>query len=160
MLYILIVIGIVLAESKIKKQIDENRNLGDREEILGGRIVLKKQYNRGMLLNFMEDGAEKVKIMSGVILGALLLIFVIFLPKKNKKLFKLGLSLCLGGAISNTADRMTKGHVVDYFSFNCTGLKHVVFNLADMFLLFGSMLMMVSSLFSHKDKSCTDKASE
>lgn len=160
MLYILIVIGIILLESKIKKHIDENRNLGDREEILTGRIILKKEYNRGMFLNFMEDSAEKVKVVSGVVLGTLILLFLIFLPKKNKKLFKLGLSISLGGAISNTADRMIKGHVVDYFSFNCTGLKHVVFNLADMFILFGSLLMTVSSLFSHKDKGRTDKAFE
>lgn len=148
MLYILIVLGIVLLESRIKKYIDDNRRLGEKEEILNGRVILKKQYNRGMFLNCMENSAKTVKIISGALLGVLLIAFAVLLPKKNRKMLKLGLSLCIGGAISNTADRFTKGHVVDYFSFNCKCLRSVVFNLADMFILAGSLIMAVSSLFS------------
>lgn len=139
---------------------DESINPGEKKEIFAGRIVLKKQYNRGMFLNFMEDSADAVKTISGVLLGVLLLIFLIFLPKKDKRLFKLGLSLCLGGAISNTADRMTKGHVVDYFSFNRSRIKSVVFNLADMFIFLGSLLMAAASFFPLKDIGCSDEASK
>lgn len=156
MLYILIVLGIFLLESRIKKYVDENKRLGDREEILGKRIILRKQYNRGMFLNFMENSAKTVKIISGILLGVLLIFFAIMLPKKNRKMFKLGLSLCLGGAISNTADRFTKGHVVDYFSFNCKFLKKVVFNLADMFILAGSLIMAVTALFTSGSRRSTE----
>jgi signal peptidase II len=158
MLYILIIAGIVLAEHKIKKNVERNLQLGDKKEILQGKIILKKQYNRGMFLNFMEDKVDLVKKTSTVLLGILLIIFTFLLPRQHNKLLKLGLSLCLGGAISNVSDRMKRGYVVDYFSFNCKGLKSIVFNLGDMCIFLGSLIILISSGF--KGKSCADKTAE
>ncbi len=160
MLYILIIAAIVLLECKIKNYIEHNLQIGDKKEILMGKIILKKQYNRGMFLNFMQDKAHLVKKLSSVMLGCLLLVFTILLPGKHNKLLKLGLSFCLGGAISNVYDRIKRGYVVDYFSFNCKGLKTVVFNLSDMFIFLGSLLVLLSSAFSPKGKSCSDKAAK
>ncbi len=156
MLYILIIAAIVLLECKIKKKVESKLQIGDRKEILQGKIILKKQYNRGMFLNFMEDKVELVKKTSAVMLGILLIIFTFVLPRQHNKLFKLGLSLCLGGAISNVSDRIKRGYVVDYFSFNCKSLKSVVFNLGDIFIFLGSLLILIASGF--KGESCTDEA--
>jgi signal peptidase II len=158
MLYILIIAAIVLLEHKVKQKVEQKLQLGDRKEILQGKIILKKQYNRGMFLNFMEDKVEIVKKTSTILLGILLLIFTFLLPRQHNKLLKLGLSLCLGGAVSNVSDRMKRGYVVDYFSFNCKGLRSVVFNLGDMFIFLGSLIILITSGF--KGHSCTDKAAE
>lgn len=158
MVYILIIAAIVLLEHKVKQKVEQKLQLGDRKEILQGKIILKKQYNRGMFLNFMEDKAEIVKKTSSILLGILLLIFTFLLPRQHNKLLKLGMSLCLGGAISNVSDRMKRGYVVDYFSFNCKGLRSVVFNLGDMCIFLGSLIILIASGF--KGKSCTDKAAE
>lgn len=148
MLYILVVAAIVILDIKIKNYVEENRERGEQKEILKGKIILKKQYNRGMFLNFMDDKKETVKKISGILLGLLLLLFAIMLPKKGNKLYKLGLSLCLGGAISNTYDRFHRGYVIDYFSFNCKKLKDIVFNLADIFIILGSVILTLASLLS------------
>ncbi|MBH1942551.1 signal peptidase II [Mobilitalea sibirica] len=160
MLYIFLIVAIVILETKIKNYIEKNRQIGQKEEILGGKIILKKQYNRGMFLNFLEDKKDLVIKISGIFLGILLIVFTILLPKKHNKLLKLGLALCLGGAISNMADRINRGYVVDYFSFNCKMLKSVVFNLADIFILLGSILVILSSTFSSKGKGCTYEPTE
>jgi signal peptidase II len=158
MLYILIIAAIVLLEYKVKQQVEQKLQLGDRKEILQGKIILKKQYNRGMFLNFMEDKVEIVKKASIILLGVLLLIFTFMIPRRHNKLLKLGLSLCLGGGISNISDRMKRGYVVDYFSFNCKGLRTIVFNLGDMFILLGSLIILIVSGF--KGESCIDKTAE
>ena len=160
MLYILVVAGIVLLECKIKKYMEHNLPLGESKEILKGKILLKKQYNRGMFLNLMQDKADMVKKLSKVMLGILLVVFTFLLPRKHNKMLKLGLSLCLGGAISNVSDRLKHGYVVDYFSINCKGLKNVVYNLADMFIFLGSLLILLASGFAPKAKGCADKAAE
>ena len=152
MLYILLVVFIVLAEHNIKNYIEGYKEMGEREEILGGKIIIRKHYNQGAFLNFLEDKKEMVKTISGVCLGLLLLLFVIMLPKKGNKVYKLGLSLILGGAISNVVDRFHRGYVVDYFSFNCKKLKSIIFNLADMAIMIGSAFMLLSSVFSTKNK--------
>lgn len=156
MLYILIIAAIVILETKIKSYMDKHSQPGDKKEILNGRITLKKQYNRGMFMSFMEDKKDLVIKLSAVILGLLVLVFAFVLPRKRSRLFKLGLSLCLGGAISNVADRLTKGYVVDYFSFNFKPLKHIVFNLADIFIMVGSLFILISSLFSDRRDCIND----
>ncbi|HKL98402.1 MAG TPA: hypothetical protein VJZ06_00685, partial [Mobilitalea sp.] len=95
MLYILIVISEVIALRVVRIHIEKNMQLGDCKEIMNGKITLKKQYNRGMFLNLLEDKVDTVKKISVVLLGILLLTFTILLPKKNSRLFKLALSLCL-----------------------------------------------------------------
>ena len=158
MLYVLIIAAIVLLEHQIKSRVEAKFKLGDRKEILQGRIILKKQYNRGMFLSFMEDKMELVKKLSYAMLGILLLIFALMLPRQRNRLFKLGLSLCLGGAISNVSDRINRGYVVDYFSVNCKGLKSIVFNLGDIFIFLGSFIILIAAYL--KGESCTDEAAE
>lgn len=158
MIYILIVIAFVLAEHKIKAYIDMNKELGAREEILGGKIIIRKHYNDGAFLNFMQKKKELLKTVSCVGLGLLALLFIIVLPKKGKGLFKLGLSLILGGAVSNVSDRISKGHVIDYFTINTGKLKTVIFNLSDMAIFLGSILTLISSLSSTVVEGSADKA--
>lgn len=159
MLYILIIAGIVLLECKLKKYIEQSLPFGERKEILKGKIILKKQYNRGMFLNLMQDKADTVIKISKIMLGILLVVFTFLLPRKHNKLLKLGLALCLGGAVSNVYDRIKRGYVVDYFSINCKGLKTVVFNLGDMFIFLGSLLILLSSGLG-KGKDCVDHSAE
>jgi len=160
MLYILIAAAIVILEYKIKTYIDTNRKVGERQEILGGKIIIRKEYNDGAFMNFMEDKKEMVKTISCILLGLIILLFAVMLPKKGNKVYKLGLSLIVGGAISNVSDRISKGHVIDYFSINCKQLKTIIFNLADMAIFLGSILIVVASMFTQKTEGSTDKTSK
>ena len=160
MFYILIMTIVVIGENYIKNYIEENIQFGERHEILKGKITIRKYFNTGAFLNFLENKKEVVKTISCVMLGLLLLLFTIMLPKKGNKVFKLGLSLLLGGAISNVADRVLKGYVVDYFSFNFKKLKSVIFNLADIAIMLGSVLIFLSSIFSTKSKGSSDKTAK
>ncbi|MGB4658204.1 MAG: signal peptidase II [Mobilitalea sp.] len=160
MLYILIVAAVVILEYNIKSYIEKNRKVGERQEILGGKIIIRKEYNDGAFMNFMEDKKETVKTISSILLGLIILLFTIMLPKKGNKVYKLGLSFIVGGAISNVYDRITHGHVIDYFSINCKKLKTIIFNLADMAIFLGSILIVIASMFAQKSQSGTDKTSK
>ena len=160
MIYIIIVLVIVIGEHYIKNYIENNRELGERQEILKGKIIIRKHHNEGAFLNFMGEKKEMLKTISCILLGLVSLLFVILLPRKGKKLFKLGLAFALGGAISNVADRIKRGYVVDYFSFNCKKLKSIIFNLSDIAIFLGSGLMLLSSLFTAISEGSTDKTAE
>ena len=56
---------------------------------------------------------------------------------RGKKLLKAGLSLLLGGAFSNTYDRVMREYVVDYVSLKTgiAAIDRVVSNLADLFCI-------------------------
>lgn len=160
MIYILIVLVVVIGEYSIKNYIETHRELGERQEILKGNIIIRKHHNEGAFLNFMDEKKEMLKTISCVLLGLISLLFIILLPKKGKKVFKLGLAFALGGAISNVADRIQRGYVVDYFSFKCKKLKSIIFNLADMAIFLGSALMLLSTLFTTKNKGSANKTAE
>ena len=148
MVFILIAVGIFLLEFKIKNYIEENRKIHETEEILDGKIILNRHHNKGIALNLFEDKANSVKILSGTMLGIVVLIFVTALAKDKKKGIRLGLSLIVGGASSNVYDRFTRGYVVDYFSFGL--LRKVVFNIADILIIIGFILLLISGI-SHND---------
>ena len=163
MIYIMIAVLIAFTEYLIKNYIEAKIQKGEKYDILNGKITINKLYNKGAFLNLLENKKEIVKTISCTFLGLLLLLFAITLPKKGNKLMKLGLSLIVGGAISNVSDRCLRGYVVDYFSINSKRfkkLKNIVFNLADMAIFLGGLLVILSSIFSAIIERCTNKAAE
>ena len=148
MIFILIAIGIFVLELKIKNYIENNRKMREKEEILGGNIILNRYHNKGAFLNIFENNVKLVKILSCVLLGMLLLTFIMILPKEKKTGLKLALSLMVGGGSSNIYDRFKRGYVVDYFSFKF--LKKVIFNMSDICIIIGAVILMILGIF-HKD---------
>lgn len=145
MIFIGIVIAIVAVESVIKQVMEQNGTKGERKPILGGRLYLTKYHNYGAFLNLGERRPEFVKGVSLGLCLACTIIYVLTLGTKGKTLLKTGLSLLLGGAFSNTYDRMMKGYVVDYFGFNVKNekLKNIVFNLSDFCIMIGAVIAVV-----------------
>jgi signal peptidase II len=137
--------AIFLTENKIKQYIEDNKVMHKSEKILNGNIILERYHNKGVMLNFMQENIKIVKIICSTLLGILLLVFAFILPKKGEHLLKFGLSLVLGGALSNVYDRYKRGYVVDYFSFKF--LKKIVFNISDICIFLGSFLIAMYSLF-------------
>ncbi|HJB92223.1 MAG TPA: signal peptidase II [Candidatus Eisenbergiella merdigallinarum] len=98
--------------------------------------------NRGAFLNLGQERPELVRALSA---GLTALVSALFLRtpfRKGSRLKKAGLALLLGGAVSNTYDRIKRGYVVDYIRLR-TGIPavdRVVFNLADFAVFLGSLL--------------------
>lgn len=160
MIYILITLAVFFLDYNIKNYIEQRFSVGEKKDILKGKITIKKQYNQGLCLNFLDKKAELVKKLSAVVFGALVITYIIVLPQKNKNLKKLGLSLCTGGAASNVWDRFKRGYVVDYFSINIKPIKNIIFNLADIFILLGSFVTFFTCLITGSKKSYMENISQ
>lgn len=145
MIYIIIILVIFITDDKIKQYIEENKIMHKSEKILNGNIIIERYHNKGAMFSFMDDKVEIVKMVSTALLGILLILFAFIIPKKGGHLFKLGLSLVLGGALSNVYDRLKKGYVVDYFSFKA--IKKIVFNISDICIFTGLAIIAIISLF-------------
>ena len=143
--YILIAVAVFAADFFIKRYIDENRKLGEESRILGNRVILRKYYNKGAILDTLGQWPRVVKILCGIVMVLLCGMFFLLLREKGKAGMKLGMALAIGGGASNLCDRLLKGHVVDYFSFKSkfARLQRIVFNISDMFIFLGTALMLV-----------------
>ncbi|SCH14149.1 signal peptidase II [Romboutsia sp. 1001713B170207_170306_H8] len=69
-----------------------------------------------------------------------------YLHKKNMHIVgKVGILLIISGAIGNLIDRVRLGFVVDYFDFRI--IWEYVFNVADVFVVVGTVLLCIYILF-------------
>lgn len=149
--YIIIIAGICIAEHFIKRYVVQHVRPGTK--ILNDHVTMHHYHNKGVALNILQNHVKVVKIITGTLIGLLLITLGMFMGQKRGFLCKLGLSLMIGGALSNFADRMKNGDVFDYFSFNHgKKLKKVIFNIADIAVFLGGILLSIGQIFGSKNK--------
>lgn len=141
MKYLAVILGIFGVEWKLKNHIEETKKEGQAEEKCGGFLIIRKHHNRGAFLNLGEKRQKWVAALSALFAAALTVLFILTLGMSGRRLLKWGLTLLLGGAYSNTYDRLARKYVVDYVSFNVPcGLKKVIFNVGDFCIMIGALL--------------------
>lgn len=121
---------------------------GRESPIFGGRLLLHRYHNQGAFLNVGERRRSLVAILSlALTLGATVLFLATF-TYKGSGILKAGLALLLGGAYSNTYDRLMRKYVVDYISFPVKNkvIRNIVFNISDFCIMIGALLMVIGSM--------------
>lgn len=145
MIFIIIAAAVFTLDFLVKGQVDKKRSLGQESRVLKGRIILRKYYNKGVMLNALDRFPRLVQVLCGAVLLILCGMFFFLLGEKGNRGLKLGIALIIGGGASNLTDRLTKGHVVDYFSFKSRFpvLQRIIFNISDLFIFLGALLTLL-----------------
>ncbi|MEG1847349.1 MAG: signal peptidase II [Lachnospiraceae bacterium] len=150
MIYLGMILAIFTGELYIKHRVEKQKKWETQEmqPILCKKIRLRRFHNRGACLNVGQKHPRAVAMVSLLFAGIMTVVFVMTLTKKGNRCLKTGLALLLGGAYSNTYDRLTKKYVVDYFSFvtPSTYFNRIVFNLSDLCIALGAMMTTVKML--------------
>ena len=105
-----------------------------------GKIKLYQNHNEGFSFGILK-GSRAVQLVPLCVTSAFAGAWAYLMGTRGRILEKLALTLTLAGGVSNLYDRMKRGYVVDYFSFQWKALKTVVFNLGDLFIFAGAFLM-------------------
>lgn len=108
-----------------------------------GKIMLYRNHNAGFPFGFLQKHAEVVRNLPLVVTSMLAGILCYLASKKGKTVHKAALALVIGGSISNLYDRFVRRYVIDYFSLQFGFLKKVVFNLGDICVFVGSMVLLL-----------------
>ncbi len=140
--YLAVILVIFGVELKIKNHIEETKEEGCNEEACGGALLIRKHHNRGAVLNAGQHKRKLVMLVAVFLTVLATVIFIITLGHGGSGLLKWGLTLLLGGAYSNTYDRLVRKYVVDYVSFNVPfkWLRRVIFNIGDFCIMIGALL--------------------
>ena len=131
-------------------------NLHKTESIVNIEIIpnfLKLVYteNTGAAWSFLSDvtwAQTFFKVITALSLVVFIGMYVYAL--KSKRLLRISLILIIAGTIGNFVDRLLLGYVVDFISFNFWGWAFPVFNVADICLTVGVILLMIYLLFISK----------
>jgi len=89
----------------------------------------------------------------------LIVLWVIYFRTKNlSKLSKLSIAMITGGAIGNFIDRYRFGFVIDFIDVRFGNIYNFpVFNIADSFVVCGTLLMVILILFNRFETSGSDE---
>lgn len=125
----------------IKEYIEKSVVGAEEKAYLKGRVKVRKVHNKGFAYNLLDEKPKLVKAGSCMML--LLCLCMDHLMKKESKLDEAASAMVIGGALSNTYDRVKKGYVVDYIGFQ---EGNYTYNLADFFIIIGVSILMIKEL--------------
>ena len=106
--------------------------------------------NRGAAFGIMQGGRTFFLIITPIFL-AIMIYYYIKLPKdKVNNWVRVSLVLIFAGAIGNFIDRVRDAYVTDFIYFKF--IDFPVFNFADVFVVTGTILLGILTLFFIKDE--------
>ena len=100
-------------------------------------IKLYRNHNSGFCFEFLRQKPELVRMLPVCFTSAATGVLCFLMTKKGHRAEKAGYALIVSGALSNLCDRLKRGYVVDYFSFQPGFLKKIVFNIGDLCIAAG-----------------------
>lgn len=115
---------------------------GGEVAIIPGFFRLLYVENRGAAFGILQEGRPLFIVITVAVIGFLL--YGIYRKRDEVRgLLRVALVLILAGAVGNFIDRLRLHFVVDFLSFRFFGHDFAVFNLADSFIVVGTILLMI-----------------
>lgn len=142
MIYIGITAAIFISDFLIKNHMERTLAEGEEKRKMKGFLLLRMHHNKGAFLNAGQKKRPVVVTLSVLLTIGTAAVFALSLGTRGNGMFKAGLSMLLGGAFSNTYDRLKRKYVVDYFSFpvKWKWFSRIVFNLSDFGIIIGALV--------------------
>ena len=112
-------------------------------EILSSKFLnIRLIWNEGIAFGLLSFNDKIIyNLLTFIIFIIILIIF--FMVLKSYGLKKYSLLMILGGAIGNVYDRIFYGAVPDFIDFHIGNFHWFIFNVADIFITFGVIFMIV-----------------
>ncbi|WP_440053616.1 signal peptidase II [Pseudoalteromonas sp. T1lg65] len=118
---------------------------------------LTYMHNYGAAFSFLSDagGWQRYFLSTiAVVISVLLVHWLRKLPASNWKLC-LAYSMVLAGAIGNLVDRLIHGYVIDFLHFYYQDWHYPAFNVADMAIVGGALLLIFDAFTSENKQEKT-----
>lgn len=148
MIYYLIALVLIVIDQLTKWGIVQNFELYEEKVILPGLFSLFYIQNKGAAWGMFEGKMIFFYIITVAVVGYLIYMFQ---QEKNiTRLSGVSFSLILAGAIGNFIDRLLNGYVVDMFRLDF--INFPIFNVADICLTVGVVLMIIHVIFFEKEE--------
>ena len=147
----LIFVVIIFSIDRISKILILNivNETGKIDIYINSFLNLYLVWNKGIgfgLLSFNEKSTYDI-ITFIILLINLVIIYLIYLEKTAKIYFLLAI---LGGSLGNLFDRIYYNAVPDFIDINYKGYHWFIFNVADIFITFGILCLIISEMLNYK----------
>ena len=106
-------------------------------------------WNSGIAFGlFSFDQSIYYNLITSIII--LVTLLIIWVALKSKGLEKISYLMIVGGSFGNIFDRLYYSSVIDFIDINYNNFHWFIFNVADIFITLGVMLLIFLELFTKK----------
>lgn len=116
-------------------------NLNESITIIKDFFYIRYINNTGASFGMLSNSKVLLIILS---LIAIIIILRYMNTFKKTKINLIGFGLILGGILGNLSDRILFGYVKDFLDFIIFNYDYPVFNLADIFIVLGVIILIIS----------------
>lgn len=145
-LFIVFIILISICIDQIAKQIIIKNIFNSSIEIIRGTLNFTYVENTGGAYGIGSNNILMFITINIIIIG-ILMKFVISKRDKISKTLLIAISLIIAGGMGNLIDRIFRGYVVDFIDINPM-FKYPVFNVADIFVVTGCIVIVLNLIHS------------
>ncbi len=125
---------------------------GGSIKIIGDFLRFTYAENRGAAFSILQDQRMFFIIITTIML--IIMGYIFFKTKNITNISRLSIAMIAGGAIGNFIDRLRLGFVVDFIDVRFGSFYNFpIFNIADSFVVCGTILMILLILFNKFEKS-------
>ena len=148
--FVIILIAFILDRVSKILIINHSNTFGKLDMSLNSFLNLNLIWNEGIAFGlFSFDEKNYYKLLTFLIIGIILVL--LWLMIRSSGLEKLGFAFVIGGSLGNVTDRIFYSSVPDFIDLNYNGFHWFVFNVADIFITLGVM-MLIFCEFKKKEK--------
>lgn len=103
-------------------------------------------FNEGASFGMMAGVMAGKPLLMAALTGALTLAFAVMAFRAHHAMERAGFALVVGGALGNIIDRLRQGAVTDFLDFYWRDWHWPTFNVADIAITLGAVLILAASL--------------
>lgn len=141
LLYVITFIIIVVGDQLTKIIVDHTLSLGGHYTIIEDFFYFTYTHNYGAAWGIFQGKLNLFFVVSVIATIGIVYYFIQSLP--YQKLMRFGLILVFSGMIGNLIDRIVLGYVRDFIDFIIIGYDFPIFNIADMAITIGMVLVIL-----------------
>ncbi|WP_307759958.1 signal peptidase II [Peptostreptococcus russellii] len=143
LMYLVLIIILIALDQFSKIAVQQMLSGRSSLPIINGIFHLTYVENRGAAFGLMQGK----QIIFAIVAAVVTVVGLVCIYKKTYgKLVNISISLVIAGAIGNLIDRIKLGYVVDFLDFRF--IWNYVFNLADVFVIVGTLTLCISIIIS------------
>ena len=150
-LIIFLIISIVFFFDFVTKNYAITNLLLNHSKAINTYLNFTLAFNYGAAFSFLSDAGGWQRWFF-VIFSIIVVFFISYILIKDKESEYISYSLVLGGALGNLYDRIFLGYVIDFIEFHYNDFYWPIFNIADIAISIGVILLLYSMFLKDNKK--------
>lgn len=126
---------------------------------IGPVLDITRLHNEGAAFGLLAQAGGWQRwffLVLAAVIGVAIVLWLRTLPARGHYWLSIGLAMILGGAVGNAFDRFTDGYVVDFLHFHLGGAYFPAFNVADIAITSGAIMLVIDALLhSRRSRAAT-----